>query len=449
MFLSAWVCSDIDEYRKALFSSRLLRFLVALLVVPALQLISAAFLPAYAGDTALLAADNTLILTSSALVLLMTPGLAFFYGGFVQSRNVLNTMAMSFVMMGIATLVWVTFGFSLAFSDGGAFQAVVGNPFSFALLENVPPVWDGLAIPGLTFALFQGMFAIITPALISGALVERISFKFWCVFSPIWLLLVYAPLAHMVWGGGFLGKDLDFAGGTVVHISSGVSALVLAGLVGSRRQWPHSVRPPHDVSQILLGTDLLWFGWFGFNGGSQLALGSASNAIDISAIFVNTNMAAAGGVVAAMVFTQLVFGKVDLTIVLNGAIGGLVSITAEPLTPSISMAILIGAIGGLLIPISVMVLDKLKIDDVVGAIPAHLVCGIWGTMAVPLTNSGTSFGSQLLGVVSIGAFVIVTSTIAWAVLKYTIGIRVSDEDETVGLDKTELGMEAYPEFTRS
>jgi Amt family ammonium transporter len=147
--------------------------------------LSAALLPAYAGETALLAADNTLILTSSALVLLMTPGLAFFYGGFVQSRNVLNTMAMSFVMMGLATLVWVTFGFSLAFSDGGALQAVVGNPFSFALLENVPPVWDGLAIPGLTFALFQGMFAIITPALISGALVERISFKFWCVFSPI------------------------------------------------------------------------------------------------------------------------------------------------------------------------------------------------------------------------------------------------------------------------
>jgi Amt family ammonium transporter len=226
--LSALVCNGIDLYRKALLSSRLRRFLIALLVVPALQFLSAALLPAYAGDSALLAADNTLILTSSALVLLMTPGLAFFYGGFVQSRNVLNTMAMSFVMMGLATLVWVTFGFSLAFSDGGALQAVVGNPFSFALLENVPPVWDGLAIPGLTFALFQGMFAIITPALISGALVERISFKFWCVFSPFWLLLVYAPLAHMVWGGGFLGKDLDFAGGTVVHISSGVSALVLA-----------------------------------------------------------------------------------------------------------------------------------------------------------------------------------------------------------------------------
>ena len=199
---------------------RLRRFLIALLVVPAFQLLSSALLPAYAGDASLSAADNTLILTSAALVLLMTPGLAFFYGGFVQARNVLNTMAMSFVMMGIATLVWVSFGFSLAFSDGGALNAVIGNPFSFAMLENVPDIWPGLAIPGLSFALFQGMFAIITPALISGALVERISFRFWCVFTPVWLLVVYAPLAHMVWGGGCLGKDLDFAGGTVVHISS-------------------------------------------------------------------------------------------------------------------------------------------------------------------------------------------------------------------------------------
>ena len=202
----------------------------------------------------------------------MTPGLAFFYGGFVQGRNVLNTMGMSLVMMGIATLVWTGIGFSLAFADGGAFNAVIGHPFQYALLNNLPATWSGLSIPGLSFALFQGMFAIITPALISGALVERLSFRFWCLFSPIWLLLVYAPLAHMVWGGGLLGKDLDFAGGTVVHISSGVSALVLAGLVGPRKDWPQSGRPPHDVTQIILGTGLLWFGWFGFNGGANSPL---------------------------------------------------------------------------------------------------------------------------------------------------------------------------------
>ena len=182
------------------FLSRQRRLLIAVLTVPALQLLLGAFLPAQAAEATLDSSDNTLLLISAAMVLLMTPGLAFFYGGFVQGRNVLNTMAMSFVMMGIATLVWATFGFSLAFADGGAAQAVVGNPFTFALLERLPEVWDGLAVPGLTFALFQGMFAIITPALISGALVERISFRFWCLFTPIWLLLVYSPLAHMVWG---------------------------------------------------------------------------------------------------------------------------------------------------------------------------------------------------------------------------------------------------------
>lgn len=229
--------------------------LIAAAAVPAMQLLCGALLPAEAVEDAgaLAAADNTLVLVSAALVLLMTPGLAFFYGGFVQGRNVLNTMAMSFVMMGIATLVWASFGFSLAFANGGTLQPWIGNPFSYALLENIPAAWQPLAIPGLSFALFQGMFAIITPALISGALVERISFRFWCLFTPVWLLLVYAPLAHMVWGGGLLGKDLDFAGGTVVHISSGVTALMLAALLGARRGWPQSMRPPHDVTQILWG----------------------------------------------------------------------------------------------------------------------------------------------------------------------------------------------------
>jgi len=166
-----------------------------------MQVIAYLALPAHAGEKILSAADNNLILTSSALVLLMTPGLAFFYGGFTQAKNVLNTMVMSFVMMGIATIVWLIFGFSLAFSDGGSLNAFIGNPLTYSFFENIPAVWDGLQIPGLSFALFQGMFTIITPALISGALVERISFKFWCFFKPIWLLVIYSPLAHMVWGG--------------------------------------------------------------------------------------------------------------------------------------------------------------------------------------------------------------------------------------------------------
>ena len=452
------VCNGIDEYRKALFSSRLLRFLIALLVVPALQLISAAFLPAYAGDTSLLAADNTLILTSSALVLLMTPGLAFFYGGFVQSRNVLNTMAMSFVMMGIATLVWVTFGFSLAFSDGGAFQAVVGNPFSFALLENVPPVWDGLAIPGLTFALFQGMFAIITPALISGALVERISFKFWCVFSPIWLLLVYAPLAHMVWGGGFLGKDLDFAGGTVVHISSGVSALVLAGLVGSRRQWPHSVRPPHDVSQILLGTGLLWFGWFGFNGGSQLAVAGAELP------FTTTHISAAAGLVAWSLIETWRSGKPTVVGMATGAVAGLVGVTpaAGFVTPGAGMAI--GAITSLFCFASVQIKVRLRFDD---SLDTYAVHGVGGTIGALLTGvfaraeliaghpaakvlieqgRGALIVGQLQAVlVAYGLAAVGTFLIAFVLRGLGLRFRVTEEAENLGIDVEAHGEEAYAE----
>ena len=195
-----------------------------------------------------------------------------------------------------------------------------------------------------------------------------------------------------------------------------------------------------------LGTFILWLGWFGFNGASQLALGSAIDAVAVSQIFANTNMAAAGGVVAAIAATKLIYKKVDLTMALNGALAGLVSITAEPLTPTIGEAIIIGAIGGVLVVFAVPFFDKLKIDDVVGAISVHLVCGIWGTMAVPLTNDGTSFVTQFIGVASIGAFVVVLSFIAWMILKVTVGIRISEEEEEKGGDLSELGMEAYPEF---
>ena len=197
-----------------------------------------------------------------------------------------------------------------------------------------------------------------------------------------------------------------------------------------------------------LGTFILWLGWFGFNGGSQLALGSGADAAAISNIFINTNMAAAAGVVAAMLVSTALYGKVDLTMALNGAIGGLVSITAEPLTPSIGSAVFIGAVGGVLVVLTVPLLDKLKIDDVVGAIPAHLVCGIWGTLIVPFTNSDASYSVQAIGVVSVGVFTVIASGIIWSALKFTIGLRVDEDEELAGLDKTELGMEAYPDFSR-
>ena len=206
--------------------------------------------------------------------------------------------------------------------------------------------------------------------------------------------------------------------------------------------------PGANLPLATLGTFILWLGWFGFNGGSQLAMGSISDVADVSRIFVNTNAAAAMGAVVALVATQVLYGKVDLTMVLNGALAGLVSITAEPLTPSIAMASLIGGIGGIIVVVAVPLLDKFKIDDVVGAIPVHLIAGIWGTLAVTLTNPDASIGTQLYGIVIIGLFAFIASAIVWWLLAKTIGIRVSEEDEIVGLDKSELGMDAYPEFTQ-
>ena len=207
--------------------------------------------------------------------------------------------------------------------------------------------------------------------------------------------------------------------------------------------------PGSSMPLATLGTFILWLGWFGFNGGSQLALGSLEDASSISVIFMNTNLAAAGGVVTALILTQLLYKKVDLTMCLNGALAGLVSITAEPLMPSPLMAIIIGSIGGLIVVFAVPLLDKLKIDDVVGAIPVHLLAGIWGTIAVPLTNPDITFGSQILGIVSVGIFVSAVSAILWYVMKMTIGIRVTPEAEIMGLDRSELGMDAYPEFTKN
>ena len=440
------------------FLSRQRRLLIAGFTVPALQLLLGAFLPAQAAEATLDSSDNTLLLISAAMVLLMTPGLAFFYGGFVQGRNVLNTMAMSFVMMGIATLVWATFGFSLAFADGGAAQAVVGNPFTFALLERLPEVWDGLAVPGLTFALFQGMFAIITPALISGALVERISFRFWCLFTPIWLLLVYSPLAHMVWGGGFLGKDLDFAGGTVVHISSGVTALVLAGLIGARRQWPKAIRPPHDVTQILLGTGLLWFGWFGFNGGSQLAVGGAEIP------FTTTHVAAAAGLVAWSVVETWRDGKPTAVGMATGAVSGLVGVTPAAGFVTIGSGMAIGAITAVLCYISVQVKVKLRFDD---SLDTYAVHGVGGTAGALLTGvfanaelisahpagqvlAEQGRGALVLGqlqavLVAYGLAAIGTFLIAGVLRGLGVQFRVTEEAENLGVDVAEHGEEAYAE----
>ncbi|MEO2040217.1 MAG: ammonium transporter, partial [Martelella sp.] len=300
---------------------------------------------------------------------------------------------------------------------------------------------------------FQMVFCATTASIVSGTVAERIKFWPFIIFTVILTGILYPITGSWQWGGGWLSEMgfSDFAGSTLVHSVGGWAALAGALVLGARTgkyAADGSVHPMpgSNIPLAVLGTFILWLGWFGFNGASQLAIGSIADAGDVSKIFVNTNLAAAAGAVVTMILLQIVYKKVDVTMVLNGALAGLVSITAEPLTPSVPAALFIGGIGGVIVIVVVPLLDKLKIDDVVGAIPVHLVAGIWGTFIVPLTNDGTSFGTQIVGIVAIGAFTFIASFVIWFILKAIMGIRVSPEEEEMGLDKSEVGVEAYPEF---
>lgn len=400
---------------------------------------------------------NTLLfLMCGFLVMFMAAGFAMLESGMVRAKNVGTICVKNISLYSVAGIMFYLVGYNLLYGiDEGGYLgsfSIWGGDDS-ALTAETPDYSGGYSTGADWY--FQMVFVATAASIVSGTVAERI--KLWPFLGFVILLtaFIYPIQASWVWGGGWLSAAgfSDFAGSTLVHSVGGWAALVGAILLGARAGKygaDGSVTPIPGSSMPLatLGTFILWLGWFGFNGGSQLALGSGIDAAAVANIFINTNMAAAAGVVAAMIATQLLYGKVDLTMALNGAIGGLVSITAEPLAPSIGQALFIGAIGGILVVLAVPLLDKLKIDDVVGAIPAHLVCGIWGTMIVPLSNTGTAYGTQFLGVVSIGIFAIIASTIGWMLLKLTVGIRVSEEDELNGLDKSELGIEAYPEFTR-
>ena len=296
------------------------------------------------------------------------------------------------------------------------------------------------------------MFCAATASIVSGAVAERIKLWPFLIFTFLLTSVIYPLQASWKWGGGFLDEMgfLDFAGSTVVHSVGGWAALAGVIVLGAREGKYKDGRvvpmPGANLPLATLGTFILWLGWFGFNGGSQLAMGTIGDVADVSRIFANTNAAAAGGAIAAMILSQVSYKKVDLTMMLNGALAGLVSITAEPLTPTLGVATLIGAVGGVIVVYAVPFLDKLKIDDVVGAIPVHLFAGIWGTIAVVITNPDASLVTQLTSIVVVGAFTFSVSLVLWYVLKTVIGIRVSSEDERVGLDNSELGMDSYPEF---
>jgi Amt family ammonium transporter len=296
------------------------------------------------------------------------------------------------------------------------------------------------------------MFVAATASIVSGALAERIKLWPFLAFVAILTGVLYPISGSWQWGGGWLSEAgfSDFAGSTVVHSVGGWAALagaiVLGPRIGKYKDGKTIPMPGSNLALATLGMFILWLGWFGFNGGSQLAAGTVGDITDIGRIFANTNMAAASGAVVALAVTQIMYKKADLTMVLNGALAGLVSITAEPLAPTLFGALLTGAVGGVIVVITVPLLDKFKIDDVVGAIPVHLIAGIWGTLAVGFYTG--NFGAQILGIIAYGAFTFFASLVIWYILKMVVGIRVSEEAEINGLDMSELGMEAYPEFSR-
>ena len=402
------------------------------------------------GETAFV--FNTLLfLIGGFLVMWMAAGFAMLEAGMVRSKNVSMQLLKNISLYSIAGLMYWVVGYSLMYVDVNGY---IGSflPYSWPAAGTANE--GDYAVASDWF--FQMVFVATAASIVSGTLAERIKLWPFLIFVVVLTGFIYPIAGSWQWGGGWLSEMgfSDFAGSTIVHSVGGWAALAGAILLGARSdkygpQGQVQPIPGSNMALATLGTFILWLGWFGFNGASQLAMGSNADASDISRIFANTNLAAAGGVVAALILTQIVYKKVDITFVLNGALAGLVSITAEPLTPSPFMAIVIGAIGGVIVVFTVPLLDKFKIDDVVGAIPVHLIAGIWGTLAVPLTNDGTSFGVQIVGIVAYGVFAFVASLVVWGILKATMGIRVSAEEEQSGLDIGEVGVEAYPEFIAS
>jgi len=402
---------------------------------------------------------NTLLfLIGGFLVFFMAAGFAMLEGGLVRSKNVTMQMTKNVALFSLATIFYWAIGYNLMYPLGtwsveGVLSGVWGPGVLEAVGIDLAGADDGeYASTGSDF-FFQLMFCAATASIVSGALAERIKLWPFLIFVVILTSIIYPLQASWKWGGGFLDEAgfLDFAGSTVVHSVGGwaalVGALILGPRLGKYKDGKVNPMPGSNLALATLGMFILWLGWFGFNGGSQLAMGSVGDIADVSRIFANTNAAAAGGAVVALILTQVMYKKPDLTMVLNGALAGLVSITAEPLAPTLFGALWIGAVGGIIVVFTVPMLDKFKLDDVVGAIPVHLFAGIWGTIAV-IFYGEASLGTQLLGIAAYGVFTFVGALILWTILKAVLGIRVSEEDEINGLDMAELGMEAYPEFSK-
>jgi len=430
--------------------------------------------PAFAQEAAAAPDINPYIFTTllfligGFLVFWMAAGFAMLEAGLVRSKNVTMQLTKNIALFSIAAIMYWLVGYGIMYPSDWLIEGWLGPFFAVASLE---PVGLGADAASLDYAsagsdfFFQLMFCAATASIVSGTMAERVKLWPFLIFVVVLTGIIYPIEASWQWGGGWLSEAgfSDFAGSTLVHAAGGFAALagalILGPRIGKYKDGRTVPMPGSNLALATLGTFILWLGWFGFNGGSQLAMGTVGDVTDVSRIFVNTNMAASAGAVVALLLTQFMYKKPDLTMILNGALAGLVSITAEPLAPSVFDAVWIGAVGGLIVVFTVPLLDKLKIDDVVGAIPVHLVAGIWGTLIVAVNtqteiSEGVSrtvmqqFGVQAMGILAIGVFTFVASGIVWYILKATTGIRVEEEDEINGLDMAELGMEAYPEFSK-
>ena len=401
--------------------------------------------------------NSFMALVFGVLLMFMAIGFAMLEAGFVRSKNVSMQLTKNIGVFTVASIMFFLLGFSLKLPGGdwtvdgilGAFELVQLPAAGTAAVEGSIGGQSG----GSSF-FFQLMFCAAAASIVSGALAERMQLWPFLAFTAVLTGLIYPIQASWAWGGGFLAEQIgfkDFAGATVVHSVGGWAALAGALVLGARtgKYGPDgriNPIPASNLALVTLGALLLWLGWFGFNGGSLLYVHSSESINDMSRIIANTNLAAAGGAMMAFVLTQVRFGSVDLTMVLNGALAGLVALTAEPLMPSLGAATAIGAVGGALVVFMIPIIERIGIDDVVGAISVHLIAGIWGTFAVVLTNGEASIFGQVAGIVIIGAFVFPLSLLLWFGLSKTIGIRASRDAEMAGLDLAELGQEAYPEF---
>ncbi|MBA1237966.1 ammonium transporter [Pseudomonas kunmingensis] len=402
--------------------------------------------------------DTFYFVICGALVMWMAAGFAMLEAGLVRAKNTAEILTKNIVLYSLASIMYLLVGYYIMYSspEGGIFPSLgflIGDEHAVDLVAaggEDAPYYSARAD-----FFFQIVFAATCMSVVSGAVAERMKLWAFIAFAVVMTGFIYPVQGFWKWGGGFLDAAgfLDFAGSGIVHMAGAAAALAGVLLLGARKgkYGPNgqiNAIPGANMPMATLGAFILWMGWFGFNGGSQLRMSTIGDANAVAQVFVNTNMGAAGGLIAALITARLLFGKSDLTMVLNGALAGLVAITAEPLTPSALQATLIGGVGGVLVVFSILGLDKLKLDDPVGAISVHGVAGMWGLMAVPLTNADATFGAQLLGLVSIFLWVFIASLIVWGIIKAVMGLRVSEEEEYEGVDVVECGLEAYPEFTR-